>query len=84
MDNNNLFDTDLEERVVRLAKPLKKGIMTVEAARKAQAAGAAGIVVSNHGGRVLDQGPASAEVLLTSGLRISCLCFFISSGYLLF
>ena len=29
MDNNNLFDTDLEERVVRLAKPLKKGIMRI-------------------------------------------------------
>ena len=40
-----------------------KGIMTVEAAKKALAAGAAGIVVSNHGGRVLDQCPATAEVL---------------------
>lgn len=51
--------------VVRAAgKPfIVKGIMTAEAALKAQAAGAAGIVVSNHGGRVLDQCPASAEVL---------------------
>lgn len=40
-----------------------KGVMTVKAAVKAQAAGAAGIVVSNHGGRVLDQCPATAEVL---------------------
>ena len=40
-----------------------KGIMTVEAAKKALAAGASGIVVSNHGGRVLDQCPATAEVL---------------------
>lgn len=40
-----------------------KGIMTVGGARKALEAGAAGIVVSNHGGRVLDQCPATAEVL---------------------
>ena len=40
-----------------------KGIMTVRGAEKALEAGAAGIVVSNHGGRVLDQVPATAEVL---------------------
>ena len=40
-----------------------KGIMTVRGARKAAEAGAAAIVVSNHGGRVLDQTPATAEVL---------------------
>jgi len=40
-----------------------KGIMTAEGAKKALEAGAAGIVVSNHGGRVLDQCPATAEVL---------------------
>lgn len=40
-----------------------KGIMTVRGAEKAVQAGAAGIVVSNHGGRVLDQTPATAEVL---------------------
>ena len=40
-----------------------KGIMTPAAALKAVEAGAAGIVVSNHGGRVLDQCPATAEVL---------------------
>ena len=34
---------------------LLKGIMTVRGAEKALAAGAAGIVVSNHGGRVLGQ-----------------------------
>lgn len=42
---------------------LVKGIMTPKGARKAQQAGAAGVVVSNHGGRVLDQCPATAEVL---------------------
>jgi len=40
-----------------------KGVMTVQGALKAKEAGAAGIVVSNHGGRVLDQCPATAEVL---------------------
>ena len=40
-----------------------KGVMTVKGALKAKEAGAAGIVVSNHGGRVLDQCPATAEVL---------------------
>lgn len=40
-----------------------KGIMTVSGAKKALEAGASAIVVSNHGGRVLDQCPATAEVL---------------------
>lgn len=40
-----------------------KGVMTVKGALKAKEAGAAAIVVSNHGGRVLDQCPATAEVL---------------------
>ena len=40
-----------------------KGIMTVKGALKAKEAGAAAIVVSNHGGRVLDHCPPTAEVL---------------------
>ncbi len=40
-----------------------KGILTVRGALKAKEAGAAAVVVSNHGGRVLDQCPATAEVL---------------------
>ena len=40
-----------------------KGIMTVKGALKAKEAGASAIVVSNHGGRVLDQCPATTEVL---------------------
>lgn len=42
---------------------LIKGVMTVKGAHKALEAGAAGIVVSNHGGRVLDGVPATAEAL---------------------
>ena len=40
-----------------------KGVMTVEDAKLAVEAGAGGIVVSNHGGRVLDHTPGTAEVL---------------------
>ena len=40
-----------------------KGIMSVEGAKKAVDAGAKAIVVSNHGGRVLDGTPATATVL---------------------
>ena len=42
---------------------LLKGVMTVKDALLAVEAGAAGIVVSNHGGRVLDHTPGTAEVL---------------------
>lgn len=40
-----------------------KGIMTVKGAQKAYRAGASAIVVSNHGGRVLDGCAPTAEVL---------------------
>ena len=56
--------SELREIVEATGRPfLVKGIMTVRGAEKALEAGAAGIVVSNHGGRVLDQCPATAEVL---------------------
>ncbi len=55
---------ELREIAAMAGKPfILKGIMTVNGARKALEAGASGIVVSNHGGRVLDQCPATAEVL---------------------
>ena len=41
-----------------------KGIMTVKGARKAVEAGADAIIVSNHGGRVLSDTPATADVLM--------------------
>ncbi len=40
-----------------------KGVMTVKGALKSLEAGADAILVSNHGGRVLDGCPATAEVL---------------------
>lgn len=55
---------ELREIVEAAGVPfIVKGIMTVKGVLKAQEAGAAAIVVSNHGGRVLDQCPATAEVL---------------------
>lgn len=46
--------------------PLKvvlKGVMTPDDAARAVDTGAAGIVVSNHGGRIIDHLPGTAEVL---------------------
>ena len=55
---------ELRQIAEKAEKPfILKGIMTVAGAKKALEAGASGIVVSNHGGRVLDQCPATAEVL---------------------
>ena len=55
---------ELKEIAAMAGKPfILKGIMTVNGAKKALEAGASGIVVSNHGGRVLDQCPSTAEVL---------------------
>ena len=54
---------ELREIVAMAEKPfIVKGIMTVAGAKKALEAGAKGIVVSNHGGRVLDQCPSTAEI----------------------
>ncbi len=59
-----------------------KGVMTVAGALKAQQAGAAAIVVSNHGGRVLDQCPATAEVLadIVDALKGSGMKILVDGG----
>ncbi len=55
---------EMKEIIAMAKRPfIIKGIMSVKGALKAKEAGAAAIVVSNHGGRVLDQSPATAEVL---------------------
>lgn len=53
------------KEIVKMAEIpfILKGVMTPKGALKAMEAGVQGIIVSNHGGRVLDQCPASAEVL---------------------
>lgn len=55
---------DIEWLVKQTQLPiLLKGIMHVDDAAKALTSGAAGIVVSNHGGRVLDSVPSTFSVL---------------------
>lgn len=44
-------------------KFIVKGVMTVDEAEAAADAGADAVIVSNHGGRVLDHTPGTAEVL---------------------
>jgi len=57
-----------EEELKELKKSTKlpfivKGLMCIEDAKKAVRAGADAIVISNHGGRVLDHTPGTADVL---------------------
>ena len=55
---------DIKELISTTNLPvIIKGVMCVEDALKAKEAGAAAIVVSNHGGRVLDHTPGTADVL---------------------
>ena len=55
---------ELSEIVKMAGRPfIVKGVMTAKGARKAKEAGADAIIVSNHGGRVLDQCPATAMYL---------------------
>lgn len=65
--NPNAGSKSVEEmaEIISYAKMpfIIKGIMTAKGAEKAVQAGAAGIVVSNHGGRVQGGVPSTAEVL---------------------
>jgi 4-hydroxymandelate oxidase len=55
---------ELTQIVSLTDKPfILKGVMTVAGALKAVKAGVSGIIVSNHGGRVQDSVPATAQVL---------------------
>ena len=55
---------DIKELVASTKLPvIVKGIMSVEDAVAATEAGVSAIVVSNHGGRVLDHTPGTADVL---------------------
>lgn len=57
-----------------------KGIMTAQEAEMAVEIGAAAIVVSNHGGRVLDGTPGVAEVLPEIAERVKGEIFIIADG----
>ncbi len=57
-----------------------KGVMTPAGALKAVEAGAAAVVVSNHGGRVLDGCPATAEVLPGIAKAVGGRCAVLVDG----
>lgn len=74
---------ELKEIINEIQIPfIVKGILTVKGALKAKEAGAAAILVSNHGGRVLDQCPATAEVLpeIVKALKGSGVTILIDGG----
>ncbi len=57
-------EDELKELVSATRLPfIVKGVMTVDEGKAAARAGAAAIVVSNHGGRILDHTPGAADVL---------------------
>lgn len=71
----------LRELVKATSLPfIVKGIMTVEEALMAMRAGAAAIVVSNHGGRVLDHTPGSAVVLPAIADKVKGKIFIFADG----
>lgn len=82
------FDTalsgkDLEWLVATAGVPvLVKGVLRADDARRAADYGAAGVMVSNHGGRQLDTAPASLEVLpaVTAALRDSGVPVLVDGG----
>ena len=72
---------ELREIISAIGKPFViKGIMTPRGAEKAIEAGAAAIVVSNHGGRVLDECPATAEVLEEIAQAVAGRCKVLVDG----
>jgi 4-hydroxymandelate oxidase len=59
---------------------LIKGVMTPEEALMALEIGAAGIIVSNHGGRVLDHTPGTAQVLPAIADKVKGRMIIIADG----
>ena len=57
-----------------------KGVMCLEDAEAALAAGAKAIVVSNHGGRVLDHTPGTAEVLPSVAAKLRGKAMILADG----
>lgn len=72
---------ELSDIIKMAGRPfIVKGIMTVAGALKARQAGAAGIIVSNHGGRVLDQCPSTAEVLPEIAAAVPDMTILVDGG----
>lgn len=71
----------IAEIVERVGIPvILKGIMTPEDALTAARAGAAGIVVSNHGGRAIDCTPGTADVLPGIARAVKGKLFILADG----
>ena len=73
------------KQLAELAKATKlpfivKGIMSVHEAQVAVECGARGIVVSNHGGRVLDHTPGVAEVLPEIAAKVKGKTLILADG----
>ena len=72
---------DLKELVKSTSLPvIIKGIMSSEDALAAVDAGASAIVVSNHGGRVLDHTPGTADVLPDIVAEVKDKCMIFADG----
>ncbi len=72
---------ELHEVIAATRLPfIVKGVMTLDEAEAAVAAGAAAIVVSNHGGRVLDFTPGAAEVLPAIAARVKGRAIIFADG----
>ncbi|MFE0208296.1 aminotransferase class I/II-fold pyridoxal phosphate-dependent enzyme [Streptomyces sp. NPDC058985] len=80
------FDAALDWSVVewlRSVSPLPillKGILSAADARRAIEAGVDGVIVSNHGGRQLDQAPATLEALPEVASEVAGACPVILDG----
>ncbi|MFE5039380.1 aminotransferase class I/II-fold pyridoxal phosphate-dependent enzyme [Streptomyces sp. NPDC056683] len=80
------FDAALDWSVIEWIRSvsslpvLVKGVLTGADARRALAAGADGIVVSNHGGRQLDGAPATLEVLPEVAAAVAGACPVLLDG----
>lgn len=71
----------LREVIRRADRPfIIKGVMCVEDAELALEAGAQAIIVSNHGGRVLDQTPGGADVLPEIAARMKGRLVILADG----
>lgn len=74
---------ELKEIIDHVSVPfIVKGVITVKGALKAKEAGASAIIVSNHGGRVLDQCASTAEVLpeIVAALKGTGITILVDGG----
>jgi 4-hydroxymandelate oxidase len=72
---------EIKELVAATTLPfIVKGVMTSDEAQLAVSAGAAAIVVSNHGGRVLDHTPGAAEVLPSIAAKVKGRAVVLADG----